>query len=558
MGQAAAEADYVIVGSGSAGSALAARLSEDGKHSVLVLEYGGSDGSVFIQMPGALSFPMNMARYDWGFSSEPEPHLGGRRVVTPRGKVIGGSSSINGMVYVRGHAMDFDHWAEMGAAGWAYADVLPYYKRMEHWHDGGHGGDPSWRGSSGPLHVTRGKRDNPLFHAFVEAGRQAGFEVTTDYNGEKQEGFGALERTVWQGRRWSAASAYLKPALQRSNVSLKRCLARRVVVSDGRAEGVEVEARGKVEFVRARREVVLAASSINSPKLLMLSGIGPADHLAEHGIDVIADRPGVGANLQDHLEVYIQQAATQPITLYKDWNLFGKARAGAQWLFFKSGLGASNQFESGAFVRSRAGVPYPDIQFHFLPIAVRYDGKAPAEGHGFQAHVGPMRSRSRGTIRLKNADPLEPPVICFNYMSCEEDWIDFRHAIRLARTVFAQDAFAPFRGNEIQPGADVRTDDEIDGFIRDHAESAYHPSGTCRMGAASDPLAVVDPQCRVIGVDGLRLADSSIFPRITNGNLNAPSIMVGEKAADAILGKPPLPAVNSEPWINPRWETSDR
>ena len=552
------EADFVIVGSGSAGSALAHRLSEDGKYSVLVLEYGGTDAGPFIQMPGALSYPMNMPVYDWGYQSEPEPCLGNRRMATPRGKVIGGSSSINGMVYVRGHARDYDHWAETGAAGWSYADVLPYFKRMENWHDGGHGGDPSWRGSSGPLHITRGKRKNPLFHAFVEAGKQAGFELTADYNGSKQEGFGPMEQTVWKGRRWSAANAYLKPALKRPNLDLIRCMAERVVIEDDRATGVEVTRGGKTEIIRARREVILAASSINTPKILLLSGIGPATELAEHGINAVADRPGVGKNLQDHLEVYIQQASLKPITLYKYWNLFGKALVGAQWLLTKTGVGASNQFESAAFLRSAPGVDYPDIQYHFLPIAVRYDGKAAAEGHGYQAHVGPMRSLSRGEITLNSANPAEAPKIVFNYMSHEQDWADFRHCVRLTREIFGQDAFAPYRGREIQPGADVQSDDEIDAFIREHAESAYHPCGTAKMGRADDPMAVVDPECRVIGVDGLRVADSSIFPRITNGNLNGPSILVGEKASDHILGRQPLAPENAEPWINPRWETSDR
>ncbi|MGF1622370.1 MAG: choline dehydrogenase [Rhodomicrobiaceae bacterium] len=552
------EADFIVIGSGSAGSALAARLSEDGRHSVVVLEYGGTDAGPFIQMPGALSYPMNMSRYDWGFRTEPEPGLGGRRLACPRGKVIGGSSSINGMVYVRGHAHDYDHWADEGADGWAFADVLPYFKRMENWHDGGHGGDPDWRGRSGPLHVKRGPRQNPLYHAFVEAGAQAGFERTDDYNGEKQEGFGPMEQTVWQGRRWSAANAYLKPALKRSNVKLIRCLARRIVIENGRAVGVEISRGGCRRTVRARREVIVSASAINSPKLLMLSGIGPAEHLVEHGIGVVADRPGVGQNLQDHLELYIQQACTQPITLYKHWSLLGKALAGAEWLFFKTGLGASNQFESAAFVRSRAGIPYPDIQFHFLPFAVRYDGAAAAEGHGFQAHVGPMLSPSRGEITLKSAEPKEPPRILFRYMSHEQDWIDFRRCIRLTREIFAQAAFDPYRGKEIQPGSAVQSDDELDGFIREHAESAYHPCGTCRMGRAEDETAVVDPQCRVIGVEGLRVVDSSIFPRITNGNLNAPSIMAGEKAADHILGRPPLPRENAEPWINPCWRESDR
>jgi len=551
------EADFVIVGAGSAGCALAYRLSEAGA-SVLVVEHGGTDAGPFIQMPAALSYPMNMGIYDWGFKTQPEPHLDGRTLVCPRGKVIGGSSSINGMVYVRGHAKDYDHWAEQGAQGWGYVDVLPYFKRMEHWHSGGHGGDPAWRGTDGPLHVTRGPRRNPLFKTFVEAGAQAGYQTTDDYNGEQQEGFGPMEQTVWRGRRWSAANAYLRTALKRPNCDLTRALARRVVIEDGRAVGVEVERGGKIEVIHARREVILAASSINSPKLLMLSGIGPAAHLAEHGIDVVADRAGVGQNLQDHLELYIQYASKLPITLYRYWNLFSKARIGAQWLFSKTGMGASNQFESAAFIRSRAGVEYPDIQYHFLPIAVRYDGKVAAEGHGFQAHVGPMRSPSRGAVTLASSSPKDAPNILFNYMSQEKDWQDFRACIRLTREIFAQEAFAPYVKHEIQPGVDFQSDDELDSFIREHAESAFHPCGTARMGAKDDPLAVVDPECRVIGVDGLRLADSSIFPRVPNGNLNAPSIMTGEKAADHILGRGMLPAVNDQPWVHPDWETSQR
>ncbi|TAM94737.1 MAG: choline dehydrogenase [Rhizobiaceae bacterium] len=533
---------------------MAYRLSEDGRHSVIVIEYGGTDAGPLIQMPAALSIPLNMPRYDWGFQTEPEPHLGSRVLATPRGKVIGGSSSINGMVYVRGHARDFDHWAEQGAAGWTYADVLPYFKRMEH----SHGGEAGWRGTDGPLHVQRGARKNPLFQAFIEAGREAGFETTEDYNGSKQEGFGWMEQTIHKGRRWSAANAYLRPALKRSNVSLVKGFARRIVIEGKRATGVEIEAGGHVRTIRARREVIVAASSINSPKLLMLSGIGPAAHLKEQGIAVIAGRPGVGRNLQDHLELYIQQAATQPITLYSKLGLFPKALIGAQWLFFKTGLGASNHFEAAAFVRSNAGVAYPDIQYHFLPVAIRYDGKAAAKTHGFQAHVGPMRSKSRGSVTLRSADPKAKPLIRFNYMEHPDDWADFRHCIRLTREIFGQAAFDPYRGVEIAPGATVQSDEALDDFIREHVESAYHPCGTCRMGRADDPFSVVDPECRVIGVEGLRVADSSIFPRITNGNLNGPSIMTGEKAADHILGKPPLPSSNQEPWINPRWRESDR
>lgn len=548
------QADYVIVGAGSAGCAMAYRLTEAG-HTVIVIEFGVTDAGPFIQMPAALSYPMNMSRYDWGYSSEPEPHLNNRRLACPRGKVIGGSSSINGMVYVRGHAKDFDHWAESGAEGWSYADVLPYYKRMENWRSGGHGGDKSWRGRKGPLHVTRGKRDNPLFKAFVDAGRQAGYETTDDYNGEKQEGFGPMEQTVYKGRRWSAANAYLRPAQKTGKCTVVSALAERIVIENGRAVGVAV-AGGDV--IHAAREVILAASSINSPKLLMLSGIGPAEHLAEHGIDVVADRPGVGQNLQDHLELYIQMASSKPITLYKHWNIFSKAWIGAQWLFTKTGLGASNHFESAAFVRTKAGVEYPDIQYHFLPIAVRYDGQAAAEGHGFQAHVGPMRSPSRGSVSLNSADPADAPKIVFNYMSQPKDWEDFRTCIRLTREVFAQDAFESFVKHEIQPGIAVQSDDELDAFIAEHAESAYHPCGTCKMGRADDPMAVVDPECRVIGVEGLRVADSSIFPRITNGNLNGPSIMVGEKAADHILGRDMLAKSNDRPWVHPDWETSQR
>ena len=553
----AAEADYVIVGAGSAGCALAYRLSEAGA-SVLVVEYGGSDAGPLIQMPGALSFPMNMKRYDWGYRSEPEPHLGGRRLACPRGKVIGGSSSINGMVYVRGHAKDFDTWEAMGASGWSYADVLPYYKRMETWDPAGHGGDASWRGSDGPLHVTRGKRDNPLVQAFVQAGRQAGYQLTDDYNGQQQEGFGPMEHTIHKGARWSAAKAYLRPALQRENCNLIRGLARKIVFSGRRAVGVELLAGGGLKTVRAKKEVILASSSINSPKLLMLSGIGPAAHLTAHGIPIVADRPGVGQNLQDHLEVYIQMAASQPVSLFKYWNLLGKARVGLQWALTRSGPGASNQFESAGFIRSAAGVEYPDLQFHFLPIAVRYDGQAASEGHGFQAHIGPMRSPSRGAVTLRSAKPEDSPKITFNYMSTEKDWIDFRRGIRLTREIFAQEAFRPFVKHEIQPGVALQTDAQIDGFIRAHAESAYHPCGTCKMGAVDDPLAVVDPQTTVIGVTGLRVVDSSIFPQITNGNLNGPSIMVGEKASDLILGKTPLARANSQPWLAPDWQTSQR
>ena len=552
------EADYVIVGAGSAGCALAYRLSEDGNNSVLVLEYGGTDYGPLIQMPAAFSIPMNMRAYDWGYRTEPEPHLGGRRLATPRGKVLGGSSSINGMVFVRGHPMDFDLWEDAGAKGWAFKDVLPYFRRMESSHLNG-SGEEGWRGKDGPLHVTRGTMTNPLYRAFTEAGLQAGYSFTADYNGSKQEGFGPMEMTVWKGRRWSAANAYLRPALKRPNVTLRTgARAERILFEGRRAVGVRFRRWGHAETVRARKEVILAASAINSPQLLMLSGIGPADELRKNGIEVVANRPGVGTNLQDHLEVYVQQECTHPITLNAHLGLLARAKIGMQWMAFGTGLGATNHFEACAFIRSRAGVPYPDFQLHFLPAAVRYDGRAAATAHGFQVHIGPMRSLSRGKVRLVSSDPKTPPSILFNYMSAPEDWQDFRKAIRLTREVFAQKAFDDFRGKELAPGAAAQSDDALDDFIRENVESAYHPCGTCRMGAADDMNSVVDSECRVIGTHGLRVVDSSIFPEITNGNLNAPTIMVGEKAADMILGKPPLPASNVEPWMNQDWQTSQR
>ena len=549
------EFDYIIVGSGSAGSALAYRLGENGRHRVLVLEFGGSDMGPLVQMPAALSYPMNMPRYDWGYLAEPEDSLGGRQLVCPRGKVLGGSSSINGMIYVRGNPGDYAHWEETGASGWGYADVLPYFRRMEQ----SHGGEASWRGAKGPLHVTRGPRDNPLHDAFVAATEAAGYVHTPDYNGYRQEGFGPADMTVWQGRRWSTANAYLRPALKRGNVKLEKgALVDRVIFAGNRAVGVSYRRGGHQHKALATAEVILAAGAINSPQILQRSGIGPGGVLQTAGVDIVSERAGVGENLQDHLEVYFQVACLQPITLYKHLGLVSKALIGARWLFFKTGLGASNQFETLGFIRSQAGVSYPDIQYHFLPVAISYDGKAPAAGHGFQLHVGPMRSKSRGHVRIVDNRAETAPKIKFNYMSHDDDWAEFRRCIRLSREILGQSPMDPFRGAEIQPGDDQTSDAQIDGFIRDHAESAYHPCGTVRMGAASDAGTVVDPQCRVIGVDGLRVADSSIFPRITNGNLNAPTIMTAEKAADHILGRQPLARANDVPFTHPNWQTSQR
>jgi choline dehydrogenase len=547
--------DYVIVGAGSAGCVLADRLTEDGRHSVLVIEYGGSDRALVIQMPAALSIPMNSKTYNWGYRTEPEPHLGGRRLNCPRGKVLGGSSSINGLVYVRGHPLDFERWEEEGAKGWGYASVLPYFRRSEKFH-----GDPdAYRGRDGPVATSRGPRANPLYDVFTEAGQQAGYPLSADLNGEQQEGFGRFDMTVKNGVRWSTANAYLRPAMKRPKlVIMTPALATRIAFDGRRAAGVHYRRGGADHFVAARREVILSGGAINSPQLLKLSGVGPAAELRSFGIDVIADRPGVGENLQDHLEFYFQVASKQPITLYGYTGLIARGLVGLQWLMRGRGLGASNHFEAGGFVRSRAGVSYPDIQFHFLPMAVAYDGSALAKEHGFQAHVGPMRSKSRGWVRLRSSNPAEPPRIQFNYMSHPDDWLEMRACVRLTREIFAQKAFDLYRGREIQPGENCASDEAIDAFVRDHAESAYHPSCTCKMGSASDPLAVVDPQTRVLGVDALRVVDSSIMPSITNGNLNAPTIMVGEKAADMIRGRDPLPASNAPFYVAPDWERRQR
>ena len=550
-----ADADYIIIGSGSAGATIAYRLGENLNHSIMVLEFGGSDAGPFIQMPAALSYPMNMPQYDWGYKAEPEDSLNGRALVCPRGKVIGGSSSINGMIYVRGNAGDYDHWAESGAHGWSYADVLPYFRRMET----SHGGEAPWRGTDGPLHITRGPRDNPLHDAFVKSAEAAGYEAVPDYNGYRQEGFGPADMTVWKGRRWSSANAYLRPAQRRGNLELRTGVMVENLIFEGKkCVGVRYKKAGKTSEVRAGKAVILSAGAIGSPAILQRSGIGPAEVLKQAGVEVLLDRPGVGANLQDHLEVYFQVACKQPITLYKHLNLVSKALIGARWLFFKSGLGASNQFETLGFIRSDKGISYPDIQYHFLPVAIRYDGKAPAEGHGFQLHVGPMRSKSRGHVHIRDAHAETHPEIRFNYLSHPDDMPEFRKALRLSREILAQSPFDAYRGKEIQPGDAQTSDEALDAFIRSHAESAYHPCGTCKLGDEADPMAVVAPDSRVIGTAGLYCADSSLFPRITNGNLNAPSIMTGEKASDHILGKAPLSAANDEPFTHKSWNNSQR
>lgn len=532
--------DYIIIGGGSAGSVLGNRLSEDPNNEVLVLEAGRKDSiwDVYIHMPAALTFPIGNKFYDWMYETDPEPHMNGRRVYQGRGKILGGSGSINGMIFQRGNPMDYERWAaDKGMEKWDFAHCLPYFKKMEN--ATGVPNDKVYRGHSGPLYLEKGPAKNPLFKAFFDAAVQAGFTRTDDVNGYKQEGFGPFDKNVKKGRRWSSARAYLHPVKHRKNLTIKtRHQVNKVIFEGDKAVGVEVRIGKKVVEYRGH-EMILCGGAINTPQVLQLSGIGPAPLLTKHGIPVVKDLPGVGQNLQDHLEVYVQHACKQPITMNPNLKIWKRPFIGAAWLFARKGPGATNHFEGGGFARSNSDVKYPNLMYHFLPIAVRYDGTGIEQGHGYQVHVGPMYSDARGRIEITSNDPKAKPSILFNYLSTEQDKREWVEAIQVTRKILAQSAFEPYSDGEISPGPSVQTPEQILEWVRKDGETAYHPSCTAKMG--KDDMSVVDPDTmKVYGVEGLRVVDASVFPYVTNANLYAPVMMVAEKAADIILGKEPL------------------
>jgi choline dehydrogenase len=537
--------DFVIVGGGSAGCALAARLSEDPSNRVLVLEAGRPDWSwdVFIHMPAALAFPIGSRFYDWKYESEPEPHMGGRRVYHARGKVLGGSSSINGMIFQRGNPMDYERWASgAGMETWDYAHCLPYFKKMENCLAARP--DDPFRGHHGPLVLERGPAKGPLFDAFFAAVQEAGYDLTEDVNGYKQEGFAKFDRNVHKGKRLSASRAYLHPVMDRPNLDVETfAFVTKIVFEGKRAVAVDYARHGRAGRRAHGGEVILCGGAIASPQLLQISGVGGADHLRGIGVDVVADVPGVGENLQDHLEVYIQHSSTQPVSMAPYFKMHNRPKVGLEWLLRKSGPGATNHFEAGGFVRSNDEVKWPNLMYHFLPIAIRYDGTVPegGGGHGYQVHVGPMYSDVRGTCRAVSSDPRKHPALLFNYLSTGNDRREWIEAVRVTRKILGAPAFEPFSGGELSPGAEVETDEQILDWVAKDAETALHPSCTCRMG--TDDMAVVDPlTMKVHGVEGLRVVDASVFPYVTNGNIYAPVMMSAEKAADLILEKTPLPA----------------
>jgi len=546
--------DYIVVGAGSAGAIVASRLSEDSTCTVLLLEYGGSDHSIFLRMPTALGIPMNTKKYNWGFESITEPHVNNRRMNCPRGKVVGGSSSINGMVYVRGNPLDYDEWESSGATGWNYQNCLPYFKKLENHQCL----SSEYTGNDGPVAVSGGNNmRNPLYRAFINAGVEAGYTETEDYNGFRQEGFGQKFMNVDKGIRASTGHAYLKKAKKRSNLTVvKHALVTKVLFDGKTATGVKCDIRGDIKKFTANKEVILCAGSIGTPQLLQVSGVGPRDVLEAASIELVHESPGVGQNLQDHLEFNFQYRCREPITLNSELGLFKKALIGARWLLFKTGLGRSNHFESCAFIRSKAGVKWPDIQYHFLPGAITYDGTVAFKGHGFQVHVGHNKPTSRGHVRVTSKDIKKHPDILFNYLETEEDKQGFRNCVRLTREIMSQAAMSRYRGEVIQPADDVQDDDQIDAFVRDAVDSAYHPSCSCKMGI--DTMSVVDPDLKVHGLSRLRIVDSSVFPTIPNGNLNAPTMMLAERGADLIKGSTIQPKHRASVYINEHWQTSQK
>lgn len=514
---------------------------------VLLMEAGPEDNTWKIHMPAALMYNLCDDKYNWYYMTEPEPGMNNRVMYWPRGRVWGGSSSLNAMVYIRGHAYDYDRWEKEGASGWSYADCLPYFRKSQT-HELG---PDEYRGGNGPLHVSRGKTNHPLHRAFIEAGQQAGYPFTEDMNGYQQEGFGWMDMTIHKGKRWNSSTGYLRPVLYRPNLSvISKALTTRILFDKKRAIGLEYVHGGLTKEVRAEREIILSGGAINSPQLLMLSGVGNARDLRDLDIPVVTDLPGVGENLQDHLEVYVQQTCTKPITLYSaQWKFpHNMVRIGLEWFLKQTGDGATAHLESGGFIRSRPGVEHPDIQYHFLPSTVNDHGRQVGPCHAYQVHVGPMRPTSRGFLKLRSRNPNEHPKIVANYLSTEQDIVDIRENIKLTREIFAQRAFDEFRGPELAPGPNVTSDKDLDEFNRNMADSAYHPSCTCKMGSQDDPMAVVDPQTKVIGLEGLRVVDASIMPSVVSGNLNGPTIMVAEKSADIILGNPPLPKSKAPVW----------